>query len=113
MAKNRSRRLRKKLCVDEFQELGFEVQITYPEDLADETLEQFFSDFVVEAIQANELALIGSAEYALVFSAKRGSVSEQQRDLVAAWLKARKEPASLEISDLMDAWHPGTPIKTA
>jgi hypothetical protein len=29
MAKNRSRRLRKKLCVDEFQELGFEVQVVY------------------------------------------------------------------------------------
>ncbi len=26
MATNRSRRLRKKLCVDEFQELGFELQ---------------------------------------------------------------------------------------
>jgi len=29
MATNRSRRLRKKLCVDEFQELGFEVNLTY------------------------------------------------------------------------------------
>ena len=27
MATNRSRRLRKKLCVDEFQELGFELNL--------------------------------------------------------------------------------------
>ncbi|MEX5433576.1 50S ribosome-binding protein YggL, partial [Klebsiella michiganensis] len=29
MATNRSRRLRKKLCVDEFQELGFELNFHY------------------------------------------------------------------------------------
>jgi len=29
MATNRSRRLRKKLCVDEFQELGFELSFQY------------------------------------------------------------------------------------
>ena len=28
MATNRSQRLRKKLCVDEFQELGFELNLT-------------------------------------------------------------------------------------
>ena len=31
MATNRSRRLRKKLCVDEFQELGFELNFHYKE----------------------------------------------------------------------------------
>ena len=35
MATNRSRRLRKKLCVDEFQELGFELNLNFKEDLAD------------------------------------------------------------------------------
>ena len=29
MATNRSRRLRKKLCVDEFQELGFELNLDW------------------------------------------------------------------------------------
>ena len=112
MAKNRSRRLRKKLCVDEFQELGFEVQIGYPEDISDEALEQFFSDFIVE-VQNHGLALIGGAEYALVFLAARGSVSEQQRATVEAWLRARKELASVEVSPLLDAWYPDNEIKSA
>ncbi len=41
MATNRSRRLRKKLCVDEFQELGFELQLSYPEVLKMQLLKHF------------------------------------------------------------------------
>ncbi len=111
MAKNRSRRLRKKLCVDEFQELGFEVQINYPESLSDEGIEAFFSDFVVEAIERNGLGLLGGPEYALVCLGKRGSVTAEQRAAVEAWLKGRSEPENVEVSDLQDAWYPDTPIR--
>jgi uncharacterized protein YggL (DUF469 family) len=41
MATNRSRRLRKKLCVDEFQELGFELNLGFKEDLSDEAIDAF------------------------------------------------------------------------
>lgn len=111
MAKNRSRRLRKKLCVDEFQELGFEVQISYPESLTDEAIEAFYSDFIVEAIERNGLGLIGGPEYSLVCLATRGSVTPEQRSAVESWLKGRSEPASVEISELQDAWYPETPIR--
>lgn len=110
MAKNRSRRLRKKLCVDEFQELGFEVQITYPESMSDDDIDCFFSEFVLQAIENNGLGLIGGAEYALVCLAKRGSVTEEQRAQVEAWLKGRSEPASCTISPLLDAWYPDNPV---
>ena len=59
MATNRSRRLRKKLCVDEFQELGFELQLSYPEGTEDAVIEAFFADLVVDAIESNGMALIG------------------------------------------------------
>lgn len=111
MAKNRSRRLRKKLCVDEFQELGFEVQIVYPEALSDDAIEAFFSDFVVEAIEHNDLGLIGGPEYALVCLGKRGSVTAEQRAAVETWLKGRNEPESFEVSELQDAWYPDQPIR--
>lgn len=113
MAKNRSRRLRKKLCVDEFQELGFEVQLTYAESLSDEAIEAFFSDFVVEAVEANGLGLLGGPDYALVCLGKRGSVTAEQRAAVEAWLKGRSEPASVDVSELQDAWYPETPIRQA
>ena len=41
MATNRSRRLRKKLCVDEFQELGFEVTLTYRDGLENQAVDGF------------------------------------------------------------------------
>ena len=49
MATNRSRRLRKKLCVDEFQEVGFELNLSYPDDLSDE---------VIEAVTNNQFQIV-------------------------------------------------------
>ncbi|HKM27330.1 MAG TPA: 50S ribosome-binding protein YggL [Thiopseudomonas sp.] len=113
MATNRSRRLRKKLCVDEFQELGFELQLSYPESTDDAVVEAFFADLVVEAIEGNGMALIGGEEFAVVCSGKRGSVTEEQRATVEAWLKARPELSSFEVSPLLDVWYPDNPVATA
>ena len=44
MATNRSRRLRKKLCVDEFQELGFELNLAFKDGLTVEEIDSFLSD---------------------------------------------------------------------
>lgn len=55
MATNRSQRLRKKLCVDEFQELGFELNLDFKEDLADEAIDAFLDAFLKEAMEANGL----------------------------------------------------------
>ncbi|MBF4876723.1 DUF469 family protein [Cronobacter sakazakii] len=38
MAKNRSRRLRKKMHIDEFQELGFTVTWRFPQGATDEQI---------------------------------------------------------------------------
>lgn len=113
MATNRSRRLRKKLCVDEFQELGFELQMSYPEGTDDATVEAFFADLVVDAIEGKGMALIGGEEFAVVCSGKRGSVTEEQRAEVEAWLKQRKELSSFEVSPLLDVWYPDNPINQA
>ena len=110
MATNRSRRLRKKLCVDEFQELGFELQLSYPESTDDAAVEAFFA---VEGIEGNGMALIGGEEFAVVCSGKRGSVTEEQRATVEAWLKARPELSSFEVSPLLDVWYPDNPVATA
>ena len=39
MAKNRSRRLRKKMHIDEFQELGFSVAWRFPEGTSEEQID--------------------------------------------------------------------------
>jgi uncharacterized protein YggL (DUF469 family) len=110
MATNRSRRLRKKLCVDEFQELGFELNLEFKEDLADEAIDAFLDAFLDEAMDANGLDYVGGDDYGLVCLANRGSVSEEQRATVEAWLKARPELTKVEVSPLLDAWYPEKPI---
>lgn len=113
MATNRSRRLRKKLCVDEFQELGFELNLGFKEDLADEAIDAFLDAFLTEAMDANGLDYVGGDDYGLVCLAKRGSVTEEQRHIVEAWLKGRDEVNSVEVSPLLDAWYPEKPINQA
>ena len=103
MATNRSRRLRKKLCVDEFQDLGFELNLEFKEDLDDQA----------EAMDANGLDYVGGDDFGLVCSVKRGSVSEEQRAAVEAWLKGRSELTKIEVSPLLDAWYPEKPINKA
>lgn len=110
MATNRSRRLRKKLCVDEFQELGFELNLGFKEDLTDEVIDAFLDAFLAEAMDANGLDYVGGDDYGLVCLADRGSVTEEQRSAVEAWLKARPELETVEVSPLLDAWYPEKPI---
>ncbi len=110
MATNRSRRLRKKLCVDEFQELGFEVTLTYRDGLDSKGVDAFLEAFLNEAIEANGLGYIGGEDYGFVCLARRGSVSEEQRGQVEAWLKGRDELAECNVSALMDVWYPENEI---
>ncbi|WP_407291071.1 YggL family protein [Stutzerimonas zhaodongensis] len=110
MATNRSRRLRKKLCVDEFQELGFEVNLTYRDGLDSKAVDTFLEAFLNEAIEANGLGYIGGEDYGFVCLSSRGSVNEEQRGQVDSWLKGRDELSEFNVSPLMDVWYPENEI---
>ncbi|KWS74008.1 hypothetical protein AL053_21050 [Pseudomonas savastanoi pv. fraxini] len=104
MATNRSRRLRKKLCVDEFQELGFELNLDFKQELDDKAIDVFLDAFLKEAMEANGLGYVGGDDFGLVCLSKRGSVSEEQRVAVEAWLKGRSELTEVTVSPLIDVW---------
>ena len=105
----RSRRLRKKLCVEEFQELGFELAFTFSDSLSDGDYEAFFTAFL-DQLEDTGLVYSGCDEFGFVCLAKRGSVSAEQRQALDAWLKGRKELQSYNIGELVDAWYPGLPV---
>lgn len=113
MATNRSRRLRKKLCVDEFQEVGFELLLEFREDLEAEAVEAFTEAFLAQAIGGNGLIFVGCDEFGMVCLAKRGSVNAEQRAAVEAWLQGRGELASFKVGELVDAWYPDRAINAA
>ncbi|PKM04656.1 MAG: hypothetical protein CVV16_03800 [Gammaproteobacteria bacterium HGW-Gammaproteobacteria-6] len=113
MATNRSRRLRKKLCVDEFQELGFELKLDLKEGLSVEEIDSFLDQFILQALEANGLNYVGGEDFGLVCLGGRGSVSEEQRAAVESWLKGRSELSKVDVSPLVDAWYPDKPINAA
>lgn len=104
--RNRSRRLRKKLHLDEFQQLGFEVSITLKPNLGIDDLDRFLDEFILDAIEENDLAFGGGTDYGFITTWKRGSASEAHRTIVENWLNQRQEVVSVTLGPLVDAWYP-------
>ena len=102
MAKTRSRRLRKKLHVGEFQQLGFLFEAELAKNTDDEAL---VDSFLVEAIAPRNLSFGGWATGGAIDKLGRQSVTEEDRSAVLAWLAARPEVTALSASGLVDMWY--------
>jgi uncharacterized protein YggL (DUF469 family) len=111
MSKNRSKRLRKKLHVGEFQEFGFLISFALPETVAYEIQNGFFDQFIAEAIEDNGLCFgggIGGKESGGFVTALkrqgRGGITEEHRALVKGWLAVQPLVTDIQIGELVDAW---------
>lgn len=104
--RQQSRRLRKKLRLGEFQQLGFEVSITLKHNLGIDDLDRFLDEFILDAIEKNDLAFGGGTGCGFITTWKRGSVSETHRAIIENWLSQRQEVVSVTLGPLVDAWHP-------
>ena len=111
MPKNRSKRLRKKLHVDEFQEFGFLISFMLPENIAREIQDSFFDQFIAEAIENNGLIFGGSIgggdSGGFVTALNRqgkGGITEEHRALVRSWLAAQPLVSNIQIGEFIDAW---------
>lgn len=79
---NRSRRLRKKMHIEEFQEMGFSVAWRFPEGTAVETIDSEVDAFIDEVIEPNKLAFDGSGYLAwegLIVSKKSVNAPKSSR----------------------------------
>ncbi|MDU6925200.1 YggL family protein [Franconibacter helveticus 513] len=106
MAKHRSRRLRKKMHIDEFQELGFSVAWRFPQGTSEEQIDKIVDDFINEVIAPNGLAFDGSGYLAwegLVCKEQIGKCTEEDQALVRKWLE-EKQLEEIRLSDLFDVW---------
>ena len=107
-AKNRSKRLRKKLFVEEFKVQGFEVDMTFVDSISDDDMNNFFDDFLGNAVEANELVFGGGGSKEgfsgfVVPSARYASATEENRKALSEWLGNNKFITEHSLSDLMDA----------
>ncbi|OED41826.1 hypothetical protein ACH42_12955 [Endozoicomonas sp. (ex Bugula neritina AB1)] len=107
-AKNRSKRLRKKLFVEEFKVLGFEVDMSFSEGTTDEALNTFFDDFLGNVIEENDMVFGGGGSTegfsGFVIPAERyASATDAQRQLVGDWFEKNALISEHKISELVDA----------
>ncbi|MBO2636276.1 YggL family protein [Shewanella algae] len=102
----RSRRLRKKLRVDEFQELGFDVSWRFADSVSEEQIDPLVDRFIDEVIEPRGLGFHGGGhrEWEGIIATQRiGKCTEDDRSAVKAFWDA--QPISeLEITELYDIW---------
>ncbi|PKH25025.1 hypothetical protein CIG19_06490 [Enterobacterales bacterium CwR94] len=107
MAKQqRSRRLRKKLHIDEFQELGFSIAWRFAEGTPEEQLDKTVDALIDEVIEPNGLAFDGSGYLAwegLICLQQTGKCTDEHRELVRKWLND-KQLQDVQVSELFDVW---------
>ncbi len=106
IAKNRKARLRKKLRVDEFQELGFDIAWQLPSDFTNHQVDVFLENFFQEVILPQELGFGGEGDtlwHGLVCTQVLGKCTDEQRKIAQEWLLANGA-ISAKTSDLYDIW---------
>ena len=101
--RRRSKRLRKKLRLEEFKEDGFAIGFRLSSNLSPKTKDEFWSSFL-QFIESRRLAF-GGGEEGYVTKFARGSATEDDRDAVRGWLEARPEVEHLVVGPLEDAWY--------
>lgn len=105
---NRSRRLRKKLYLDEFATQGFELDFEFAAEKDADQLDAFIADFMAGAMEANKLAFMGSAcaetiAGVVICEGRYDSVTPEQRQAVADWLAAHADVKACECGELVDS----------
>lgn len=106
----KSRRLRKKLFLGEFQELGFDVHVRFHGPLGSDALDVFYGRLLPWLRDRSlDVGGLGGALPLLAtdgfICAHAGSVSIQDRARVIDWLTEQKEVLSAEAGKLRDAWY--------
>ena len=104
------KRLRKKLHLAEFKELGFNLNIKFTEDNTNDALDAFVEAFLDDVIDPCDLDFGGGGDRfdfaGFIVLAARGCATEEHRAATIAWLEKRDDVTSFEVGDLVDAWYP-------
>ena len=106
---SRSRRLRKKLFLDEFATQGFTLDFEFTNAKENgEQLDDFIDEMMEGAIKPNGLIFIGSAcsdtfAGVVICEERYAAVTAEQRQLVIDWLAKNSAVKNVEAGELTDA----------
>lgn len=107
-AKPRTRRLRKKLRVGEFRELGFAIDFRFDNQLY--TLDQAL-DHWIEFVESQGWGFVGGGGEGsdilsgYLTSFEQGTLGEADRVRARQWLVSQPGFACTQCAELSDAWH--------
>lgn len=102
------KRLRKKLRLGEFRELGFALGFRIGAPWGSKGADEFIDAFLAEAVEPQGLGFLGGGRdewTGFVTAFGRRSVTPSQRDAVLAWLRAHEVAHAVRAGPLVDAWH--------
>ncbi len=105
-----NRRQRKKLHVGEFQEFAFEITVKLHTPINEKTYVAWL-DALIEFIESHNLCVGGGGSeeegelMGVITPSSRGSVTEEDRTKVEAFLCARPEVLSVQCGELKDSWY--------
>jgi uncharacterized protein YggL (DUF469 family) len=103
----RSRRLRKKLRIEEFQELGFELSWNFPTGTAEPRIDAVIDGLIADVIEPRNLAFAGNGHLGwegLVCTQSIGKCSAEDIKAVCEWLK-QQGMENIKHSNLFDIWY--------
>jgi uncharacterized protein YggL (DUF469 family) len=103
---NRSRRLRKKLRVDEFQEMGFDISFNFPVGTAEETIDAGrCADRRGDRTSQAGLRRLGSPWPGKDgLHQQLGKCTDEDRSAVQTWLQGKGLEAVV-VTELFDLWY--------
>jgi uncharacterized protein len=106
-----NRRQRKKLHLGEFQQLIFSVHAQFQPPLDESAYMALWTEFI-NFIESRNLWVGGlggdlplAETEGVIQAIGSGSSSEEDRQAVVAWLRARPEVTSASADDLVDGWY--------
>lgn len=102
--KRRSKRLQKKLHLNEFKEMGFYIHIKFLDIVPTKERNDFFDKFIEECIEKNNLILGGSYHSSFVCKEKGTCVLNDRLD-VCEYLSKHNDILSATVSPLVDSWY--------
>lgn len=107
LVRSRSRRLRKKLRIGEFRELGFSVSVDWGCAPTDGEQAAFLDALLDQVVELRGLAYGGGAEGGFVSCFGRGSATQADREAVSAWLATQQKIKAATVGPWQDCWHDG------
>jgi uncharacterized protein YggL (DUF469 family) len=103
-----NRRQRKKYRLGEFRELGFELGWQF-RNIEDDVAVDAFIDAFLSFVEARDIGFGGGFRPdggdGFACRLNRGSVTEDDRTALVAWLKHHPAVASAQAGEFRDAWH--------